>query len=101
MLIKKNPKVTFTIEGYTDSFGDAAYNLQLSQARADAVRSWLIQNMDVNPSNIKAIGYGATRFLVTPKPVDMRSQPSIEQEKLLEQSNRRVEIKFKFPVKSK
>jgi len=97
MLIRRNPNVTFSIEGYTDSFGDAAYNIQLSQARADAVRNWLIQNMDVDPGHIQAAGYGATRFLVTPKPVDMRSQVSIDQEKLLEQRNRRVEIRFKFP----
>jgi len=96
-LIKQNPNVTFSIEGYTDSFGDAAYNLQLSQNRADAVRLWLIQNVDVNPAHIQAAGYGATNFLVKPKPVDMHSQASIEQEKLLEQSNRRVEIRFKFP----
>ncbi len=97
MLIKRSPNVTFSIEGYTDSFGDADYNIQLSQARADAVRNWLIQNMDVDPSHIQATGYGATNFLVAPKPVDMHSQASIEQEKLLEQSNRRVEIRFKFP----
>lgn len=97
MLIKRNPNVTFTIEGYTDSFGDAAYNQQLSQQRADAVRTWLIQNVDVDPAHIKAIGYGATDFLVKPRPVDMRSQASIDEEKLVEQSNRRVEIKFKFP----
>ncbi len=97
MLIKRNPNVTFSIEGYTDSFGDASYNQQLSQARADAVRNWLIENMDVDPSHIQAYGYGASNFLVAPKPVDMRSQSSVDQEKLLEQSNRRVEIRFKFP----
>ena len=98
VLIQKNPNVTFTIEGYTDSFGDPAYNIQLSQARADAVRTWLIQNMDVDPTHIQAAGYGATRFLVAPQPVDMHSQSSIDQEKALEQPNRRVEIRFKFPV---
>jgi outer membrane protein OmpA-like peptidoglycan-associated protein len=98
MLIQKNPNVTFTIEGYTDSFGDAAYNVQLSQARADAVRTWLIQNMDVDPGHIQAVGYGATRFRVAPRPVDMHSQASIDQEKAYEQPNRRVEIRFKFPT---
>lgn len=97
LLIKRSPSVTFSIGGYTDSFGDAAYNQQLSQARADSVRTWLVQNMDVDPTHIQAVGYGATDFLVTPKPVDMHSQTSIDQEKLLEQSNRRVEIRFKFP----
>jgi hypothetical protein len=43
------------------------------------------------------MGYGATNFLVKPQPVDMHSQTSIDQEKLLEQGNRRVEIRFKFP----
>ena len=96
MLIEKSPNVIFSIEGYTDSFGDAAYNRQLSQQRADAVRNWLIQNMDVNPDHIKAIGFGATNFIVPPKPVNIHSQESIDQEKLLEQKNRRVEIRFKF-----
>jgi outer membrane protein OmpA-like peptidoglycan-associated protein len=98
LLIKRNPDVTFSIEGYTDSFGDPAYNIKLSQARADAVRNWLIQNMDVDPTHITAVGYGATNFLVQPKPFDMHSQASIDQEKVLEQSNRRVEIRFKFPT---
>jgi len=98
MLIQKNPNVTFSIEGYTDSFGDSAYNIQLSQARADAVRTWLIQNMDVDPSHIQSVGYGATRFLVTPQDVDMHSQASIDAEKAFEQPNRRVEIRFKFPT---
>ena len=98
LLIQKSPNVTFTIEGYTDSFGDQVYNQQLSQERADAVRNWLIQNMDVNPGNIRAVGYGATNFLVRPEAVDMHSQASIDREKLLEQSNRRVEVRFKFPA---
>jgi outer membrane protein OmpA-like peptidoglycan-associated protein len=98
LVIKRNPNVTFSIEGYTDSFGDASYNLQLSQARADAVRTWLVQNMDVDPSHVTATGYGATNFIVPPKPVDMHSQTAIDQEELLEQPNRRVEIKFKFPA---
>ncbi len=95
-LIKQNPNVTFNIEGFTDSFGDTAYNQQLSQARADAVRSWLIQNMDVDPSHIQASGYGATNFVVAPQTVDMHSQASIDREKALEQPNRRVEIRFQF-----
>src|SRR5208283_1146194 len=97
MVIKQNPNVTFSIEGYTDSFGDTAYNEQLSKDRADAVRSWLVQNMDVDPGHIQTMGYGATNFLVRPQLVDMHSQASIEREKLLEQPNRRVEIRFKFP----
>jgi len=47
---------------------------------------------------VTATGYGATNFIVKPKPVDMHSQPAIDQEEIFEQSNRRVEIKFKFPA---
>jgi outer membrane protein OmpA-like peptidoglycan-associated protein len=96
-LIQQSPDVTFSIEGYTDSFGDSQYNLGLSQQRADAVRSWLIQNMDVDPSHIQSVGYGAANYVVQPRAVDMHSQASIDAEKLYEQPNRRVEIKFKFP----
>jgi outer membrane protein OmpA-like peptidoglycan-associated protein len=54
--------------------------------------------MDVDPSHIQSVGYGATRFLVTPQDVDMHSQASIDAEKAFEQPNRRVEIRFKFPT---
>jgi outer membrane protein OmpA-like peptidoglycan-associated protein len=54
--------------------------------------------MDVDPSHVTATGYGATNYIVAPKPVDMHSQISIDQEELFEQPNRRVEIKFKFPA---
>ena len=45
------------VKGYTDSRGSAAYNKKLSQMRAYAVRTKLIQ-LGVNPAKIKAVGYG-------------------------------------------
>ncbi len=41
-LIKRNPKATFTLEGYTDSFGSEEYNLDLSERRAEAVKAYLV-----------------------------------------------------------
>ena len=38
MLIQRNPKATFAVEGYTDSLGSPDYNLELSQRRADGVK---------------------------------------------------------------
>jgi OOP family OmpA-OmpF porin len=32
-LIKRNPNAKFTIEGYSDTFGSAEYNYELSQRR--------------------------------------------------------------------
>ena len=96
-LIKKNPNVTFSIEGYTDSFGDEETNRRLSQARADAVRNWLIQNMDIIPSRIEAHGFGKINLLVPPQPYDSKVQTSIDAEIARQQPNRRVEIVFHFP----
>src|SRR5437879_8339422 len=39
-LLKRNPKATFTIEGYTDSIGTYEYNLDLSQRRADNMKQY-------------------------------------------------------------
>ena len=48
------------IGGHTDSTGDAAANMQLSQARAEAVRAVLIEE-GVTPSMLTAKGYGSTK----------------------------------------
>jgi len=48
------------IGGHTDSTGDTAANLQLSQARAEAVRAELIQ-LGVDPQMLTAKGYGDTK----------------------------------------
>jgi outer membrane protein OmpA-like peptidoglycan-associated protein/uncharacterized protein YidB (DUF937 family) len=46
------------IGGYTDSTGDPAANVQLSQQRADAVRAALVQ-AGVDPGMLVAKGYGS------------------------------------------
>ena len=56
--IKRLPANTvLEIAGYTDSVGDPAANLTLSQQRADAVRSELVRN-GVASSMLVAKGYG-------------------------------------------
>jgi len=52
------------IAGHTDNTGTAAANMQLSQARADAVRDHLIQQ-GVSPAMLVAVGYGDTKPLGT------------------------------------
>lgn len=46
------------IQGHTDSYGSDEANLKLSQERAEAVRAYLLANMEINPDLIKAVGYG-------------------------------------------
>ncbi len=47
-----------TIEGHTDSVGNSAYNLDLSQRRAESVRVVLIRELKVAPNKIIAVGRG-------------------------------------------
>src|SRR6266700_7568708 len=65
-LIQRNPKATFSVEGYTDAFGSFEYNLDLSQRRADSVKRYLVEVMRINPAQVETHGYGATKFRSSP-----------------------------------
>jgi OOP family OmpA-OmpF porin len=73
------------IEGHTDSVGDHASNMKLSQRRADSVRSYLIKTFGVAPERLDAKGYGPDRPRATNKTPEGRSQ------------NRRIEANFVCP----
>ena len=76
-LIKRNPNAKFTIEGYSDTFGTAEYNLDLSQRRADSVAEYLVAGLGVNPAQVQTRGYGAAKLLVQPRAINhRRSRPS-------------------------
>jgi len=90
-LIKRNPKATFTVEGYTDSLGTPDYNLDLSQRRADSVKQYLVDVMAINPAQIETHGYGATKFLVAPRPAAPNT-PEEQVEIERQRPNRRVVI---------
>jgi outer membrane protein OmpA-like peptidoglycan-associated protein len=78
--IKANPQVKrIRIEGHTDDVGGARKNQELSQARAESVRNFLIRK-GVEPERLQAVGYGDTRPLDKRKTADARAK------------NRRVEF---------
>jgi len=56
--LKKYPKSTVNIEGYTDNIGNQAYNLNLSQQRASAIADVLIHTFGISPTRVEAIGHG-------------------------------------------
>lgn len=56
-LLVQNPGIKIRVEGYTDNTGSPSVNLKLSQARAEAVRDYLIRN-GVAPDRMTARGYG-------------------------------------------
>ncbi|MEM1035857.1 MAG: OmpA family protein [Pseudomonadota bacterium] len=68
---------TIVIAGHTDSSGDKAYNEELSQKRAESVRTFLI-GAGISTNSVRAVGYGETQ----PKLPD---NPTAD-------ANRRVEI---------
>jgi len=55
--LRQFPDRRLLIEGYTDSVGGDAYNMELSQRRAQSVQSALVQR-GVDASRITARGYG-------------------------------------------
>jgi outer membrane protein OmpA-like peptidoglycan-associated protein len=63
-----------TVEGHTDSFGGDELNLELSQRRADAVRAYLLANMDLAAYRISALGYGETRPIANNETAEGRAR---------------------------
>jgi OOP family OmpA-OmpF porin len=58
--LKAHPRLKVELEGHSDSVGKDAYNLSLSQRRADSVREYLI-SQGVSSANLTAKGYGETK----------------------------------------
>jgi peptidoglycan-associated lipoprotein len=52
------PEALITVEGFTDPSGPAAYNLQLGQRRADAVKAFLVENAGYTDDMVRAVSYG-------------------------------------------
>ena len=70
------------LTGGTDSVGDAAYNYQLSQRRADAVANYLQVKYNIPPHKFYLIGIGKDQQVASDSTAAGRAQ------------NRRVEIKL-------
>lgn len=75
--------VNLTIEGHTDTDGEDAYNMSLSQKRTDSVKNYLISK-GVSAERLSAIGYGETKPVATNKTAAGKAK------------NRRVELKTSY-----
>jgi len=73
------PTLKLQVEGHTDAIGSDDYNQQLSEARAEAVRDYLIQQ-GISQNEITARGLGKTQ------PIASNDTPEGRQQ------NRRVEL---------
>ena len=80
-ILKENPTAKFTISGHTDSVGNAASNLKLSNGRAAAVKNYLVSN-GVAADRLTSNGFGDTQ------PIDNNTTSKGKA------NNRRVEVKY-------
>ena len=72
-IMRAFPNVKIKVGGYTDNTGDAASNLQLSRARASAVKSALI-GLGVSEERLEAEGYGEEHPIASNETEEGRAQ---------------------------
>lgn len=80
VLLHDHPDLRVLIEGHTDNVGDFEDNMQLSKARADAVKSHLVQQHQISADRLQTMGMGESRPSASNETEEGRAE------------NRRVEI---------
>ena len=56
-LMKEHPELRFSVEGHTDSDGDDAFNMKLSNERAESVKATMI-NLGIASDRLESKGFG-------------------------------------------
>jgi OmpA-OmpF porin, OOP family len=79
-IIQKNKTADISIEGHSDLFGSDDYNRRLSQGRAEAVKQWLVDTLQLDPAQMETLGWGKEKPLIPGGTIDQQAK------------NRRVEI---------
>ena len=59
-ILKENPQIRVEVQGHTCDLGDAAYNLSLSDKRANAIKDYLV-SQGIAADRLTARGYGEDR----------------------------------------
>lgn len=80
-ILKQYPSANFSIEGHTDSDGKDSANQKLSEDRAGAVKTYLIEN-GINSSRLTSSGFGESKPMSSNKTAKGKAE------------NRRVEVKL-------
>jgi len=88
-IIREKAKGTVRIEGHTDSKGSDAYNQKLSERRATAVKTWLVEKEGLQSVAFVAQAFGAKKPVAPNVKTDGSDNPEGRQK------NRRVEIVLK------
>ncbi len=79
-ILKNYPNAKWSIEGHTDSTGSDKLNQKLSEDRANAIKTVLIEN-GIKAENLSSVGYGETKPVASNKTKEGRAE------------NRRTEVK--------
>nr|MBN2277558.1 OmpA family protein [candidate division Zixibacteria bacterium] len=79
-LLQADANLRLSIEGHTDSDGADDYNANLSQKRAESVRTYLVNEFGISADRLEAKGWGET------KPIDTNNSAEGKA------NNRRVEL---------
>ena len=61
-LMNQYPELRLRIEGHTSAEGDADFNQKLSEARAQAAVTFLVEHEGIDASRLKAAGYGSNKL---------------------------------------
>lgn len=86
-LLVDNPEIKIELSSHTDSIDDHSYNLQLSQRRAEAAVSYIVER-GISPDRLVAKGYGEV------KPIARNTNPDGSDNPEGRQRNRRTEFKI-------
>jgi OOP family OmpA-OmpF porin len=79
--LNENPSVRIEISGHTDNTGSAAYNVQLSEKRAQSVNNYLV-SQGISQSRLTPKGYGSQQPIASNDTEEGR------------QKNRRIQFKI-------
>lgn len=93
VFLEKHPSIHIEISVHTDGRGHAAYNLDLSQARAESVRYLLVERFGISPERLTATGYGESVPLLPPAQIENTVER--ERKEALYHQNQRIEIRVK------
>ena len=61
---------TFVVAGHTDGVGSDNFNQDLSERRADTIKTYLMQKFGINGTDLVTVGYGKTKLKDTQNPAD-------------------------------
>ncbi|MFT2112310.1 OmpA family protein [Marinomonas sp. 2405UD68-3] len=62
--LRQYPDTDVVIEGYTDDSGKADYNQSLSEKRAAAISTILVEDFNIDNNRVSAVGYGESKPLM-------------------------------------